>query len=68
MYCSKYLFRSGSERERLTQEHYFKSSKEMRILFHDLPEAYDNTLEIAVDVHLDQLKGNQCFQNLQLMK
>ena len=37
-----------AERERLTQEHYFKSSKEMRILFHDLPEAYDNTLEIAV--------------------
>ena len=37
-----------AERERLTQEHYFKSSKEMRILFHDLLEAYDNTLEIAV--------------------
>ena len=37
-----------AERERLTQEHYFKSSSEMRILFSDLLEAFDNTLEIAV--------------------
>ncbi|MFL2801472.1 MAG: DNA polymerase III subunit alpha [Paracoccaceae bacterium] len=37
-----------AERERLTQEHYFKSSSEMRNLFSDLSEAYDNTLEVAV--------------------
>ena len=37
-----------AQRERLTQEHYFKSSYEMRTLFGDLLEAYNNTLEIAV--------------------
>ena len=37
-----------AERERLTQEHYFKSSSEMRLLFSDLLEAYDNTLEVAL--------------------
>ena len=37
-----------AKRERLTQEHYFKSSNEMKILFGDLLEAYNNTLEIAV--------------------
>ena len=47
MYCSKYLFRSGSGKRTFNSEHYFKSSKEMRI-FGYLPEAYDNTLEIAV--------------------
>src|SRR5690606_26621201 len=31
----------------LTPEHYFKSAAEMRTLFHDLPEAIDNTLVIA---------------------
>ncbi len=34
-------------RRRLTPEHYFKSSTEMRALFADLPEACDNTLTIA---------------------
>ena len=34
-------------RRRLTSEHYFKSSDEMRSLFSDLPEAIDNTIEIA---------------------
>ena len=37
-----------AQRERLTPEHYFKSSYEMRTLFGDLLEAYNNTLEIAV--------------------
>ena len=37
-----------AKRERLTQEHYFKSSNEMKTLFGDLLEAYNNTLEIAV--------------------
>ena len=32
----------------LTPEHYFKSAAEMAALFADLPEALDNTVEIAV--------------------
>ncbi|HYI68637.1 MAG TPA: PHP domain-containing protein, partial [Skermanella sp.] len=36
-----------AERRRLTPEHRFKSAKEMRELFADLPEAVDNTLIIA---------------------
>jgi DNA polymerase-3 subunit alpha len=35
------------ERRRLSPEHYFKSGTQMRELFADLPEALDNTLEIA---------------------
>ncbi|MEO0328816.1 MAG: DNA polymerase III subunit alpha, partial [Pseudomonadota bacterium] len=35
------------ERRRLTSEHYFKSSAEMVELFSDLPEAIENTIEIA---------------------
>ena len=38
---------SEPNRRRLTQEHYFKSPAEMRMLFADLPEACDNTLAIA---------------------
>ncbi len=47
-----------AERERLTQEHYFKSSSEMRILFSDLLEAFDNTLEIAVRCTFKPKKRN----------
>jgi len=35
------------ERRRLSPEHYFKSADEMRTLFADLPEAIENTVEIA---------------------
>jgi DNA polymerase-3 subunit alpha len=35
------------DRRRLTREHYFKSSEEMAAVFRDLPEALDNTVEIA---------------------
>ncbi len=35
------------DRRRLTPEHYFKSPREMEVLFRDLPEAIENTLEIA---------------------
>ncbi len=38
---------SESDRRRVTPQHYFKSSAEMRALFADLPEACDNTLAIA---------------------
>src|SRR6056297_2015949 len=34
-------------RRRLTPQHYFKSQEEMATLFADLPEALDNTVEIA---------------------
>ena len=37
----------NSDRRRVTQEHRFKSAREMRELFPDLPEAIDNTLVIA---------------------
>jgi DNA polymerase-3 subunit alpha len=35
------------DRRRLSPEHYFKTAAQMRALFADLPEALDNTLEIA---------------------
>jgi len=38
---------SVAERRRLTPHHYFKSRDEMLALFADLPEATDNTVEIA---------------------
>ncbi|MCL4107687.1 UNVERIFIED_CONTAM: hypothetical protein GTU68_022148 [Idotea baltica] len=34
-------------RRRLTEQHYFKSQQEMATLFADLPEALENTVEIA---------------------
>ena len=34
-------------RRRLTPQHYFKSEAEMAALFADLPEALENTVEIA---------------------
>ena len=37
----------NSDRRRVTQEHRFKSAREMRELFRDLPEAVDNTIVIA---------------------
>ncbi len=38
---------SEDERRRLSPEHYFKTRAEMMALFADLPEALENTLEIA---------------------
>jgi len=38
---------SQTERRRVTPEHRFKTAKEMRALFADLPEAVDNTLAVA---------------------
>ena len=35
------------DRRRVSPEHYFKSAEEMMALFQDLPEALDNTIEIA---------------------
>ena len=36
-----------TERRKLTEQHYFKTRAEMMALFADLPEALDNTVEIA---------------------
>jgi len=43
--ASSYL--GEEDRPRVTPEHYFKSAEEMRDLFSDLPEAIDNTADIA---------------------
>jgi DNA polymerase-3 subunit alpha len=40
-------FVGQDERRRVTPEHWFKGAADMRRLFADLPEACDNTLEIA---------------------
>ena len=40
-----------SDRRQLTAEHYFKSQEEMAALFSDLPEALENTIEIARRCH-----------------
>ncbi len=39
---------ADDDRRRLTPEHYFKTRREMREVFADLPEAVDNTVEIAM--------------------
>ncbi|MDP1736093.1 MAG: DNA polymerase III subunit alpha [Caulobacter sp.] len=40
-------FIGQDERRRVTAEHWFKPAAEMRALFSDLPEACDNTIDIA---------------------
>ncbi|HEY5073005.1 MAG TPA: DNA polymerase III subunit alpha [Caulobacteraceae bacterium] len=40
-------FLAADERRRVSSEHWFKSAAQMRALFADLPEAADNTVEIA---------------------
>ena len=40
-------FVSQDDRRRLTREHRFKTAAEMAMVFADLPEAIENTLEIA---------------------
>ena len=40
-------FIGQDERRRVTAEHHFKSAADMRTLFADLPEACDNTIDIA---------------------
>ncbi len=43
--ASSYL--GEEDRPRVTEQHYFKSADEMRELFSDLPEAIENTSEVA---------------------
>ncbi|MDO9610136.1 MAG: DNA polymerase III subunit alpha, partial [Brevundimonas sp.] len=40
-------FTGQEDRRRITGEHWFKSAEAMRTLFADLPEACDNTIDIA---------------------
>ncbi|MFZ5720003.1 MAG: DNA polymerase III subunit alpha [Pseudomonadota bacterium] len=47
MCISDGAFVGQDERRRVTAEHHFKSAADMRALFADLPEACDNTLDIA---------------------
>ncbi len=42
-----YVLADRRRPRRFTEEYYFKSQAEMAALFHDLPEALENTLEIA---------------------
>lgn len=42
---------NDTDRRRVTPEHYFKSSQEMRELFSDIPEAINNTSQIASRCH-----------------
>ena len=42
------------DRRRLTPEHYFKSQAEMAALFADIPEAIENTVEIAQALRLSR--------------
>ncbi len=39
---------ANDDRRRLTPDHYFKTAQEMAALFADVPEAVDNTIEIAM--------------------
>ncbi|HEY8190581.1 MAG TPA: DNA polymerase III subunit alpha, partial [Micavibrio sp.] len=45
----RYITEAG--RRRVTPEHYFKSAEEMAALFEDLPEAIENTVNIAKRCH-----------------
>lgn len=45
------FYMSDFERKKFTQEHYFKSAQEMLELFSDLPDAIENTVQIALRCH-----------------
>ncbi len=45
-------FLGETNRPRLTNQQYFKSGEEMEQLFHDLPEAIENTVNIAKKCHI----------------
>jgi DNA polymerase-3 subunit alpha len=47
-----------TERRKLTDQHYFKTREEMQKLFADLPEALDNTIEIAQRIGYRPKKRN----------
>jgi DNA polymerase-3 subunit alpha len=55
-----------TDRMRFTQEHYFKSSKEMRELFKALPEAVENTLQVAERCNLLLEKGRNLLPHFQV--
>jgi DNA polymerase-3 subunit alpha len=45
-------FLGETNRQKLTDQQYFKSQEEMVQLFHDLPEAIENTVNIAKKCHI----------------
>jgi DNA polymerase-3 subunit alpha len=45
-------YASEKDRRKLTKEHYFKNSAQMIELFSDLPEAIENTINIAKKCHI----------------
>jgi DNA polymerase-3 subunit alpha len=53
-------------RMRFTAEHYFKSSEEMWALFKDLPEAAENTLEVAGRCRLEIAEGGNLLPHFQV--
>ena len=55
-----------TDRMRFTQEHYFKSPREMRDLFKDMPEAVENTLRVAERCTLTLEKGRNLLPHFQV--
>jgi DNA polymerase III subunit alpha len=51
------------DRRRLTAQHYFKSQQEMATLFADLPEAVENTVEIAQRCAFKTYRRNPILPN-----
>ncbi len=55
-------------RRRLTEQHYFKSQKEMIALFADIPEAIANTIEVLSGVPSWPTVEIPSYQNLRMMR
>ncbi|OLD65919.1 MAG: DNA polymerase III subunit alpha [Acidobacteria bacterium 13_1_40CM_2_68_10] len=55
-----------ADRMRFTQEHYFKSSEEMRKVFKSLPDAVDNTLVVAERCNLTIPMGGNLLPHFQV--
>src|SRR5438552_3030337 len=55
-----------ADRMRFTQEHYFKSPEEMWAVFKDLPEAVENTLQVADRCHLVLEKGGNLLPHFKV--
>src|SRR5882672_4780212 len=55
-----------ADRMRFTQEHYLKSSEEMREVFKEFPEAVENTLQVAERCNLVMEKGGNLLPHFQV--
>lgn len=56
-------FVSEQNRRRVTPEHYLKTADEMKALFADIPEALQNTVQIAKRCYFMALKKKPAFPN-----